>query len=165
MKAIRIAVVTGVLVGVVAATVHAALINANVTGKITSLNGSEVVTTKNFSSKDVISLVTTSKTAKLVIDDNTGALEVVDKCGTLLSNVTTQVGTVVTVGPDANSNKVEAVLLSFFGTSTTNGEAVVTISDKTTFKASETFSIAVGGKILTGKITTSSAFKPSPSCL
>src|SRR5229473_2484126 len=120
MKAARIAIVTGVLVAVVAATVHAALINANVTGKFTALNGSDVVTTKSFSSKDLISLVTTSKTAKLVIDDTTGALEVVDKCGGLISNITTQVGTILDLGPDASSNEVTAVLLSFGGTGNTN---------------------------------------------
>jgi hypothetical protein len=160
MKAMRIAVVTGVLVGLVAATVQAGLFNAHVTGTITHLK-SGLVTSKSFSISDVGS---TNKTDKLVIDSSTGALSVVDKCGNLVTNLVTIIGVDATIGPDANSNKVEAVLLSFAGTGATNGTAVVTISDKTTFKASETFEIAVGGVIVQGKVTTSSAFKPASTC-
>ena|ERR1035437_1140064 len=163
MKVMRIAVVAGVLVGLVAATVQAGLFNANITGKQTKLT-SGVVTTKSFSSKDVISGVTTSKTAKLVVDSTTGALEAVDKCGNLITNIVTIIGTSLTVGPDAKSNEVDAVLLSFGGTGATNGTAVVTTSDDKTFKATETFTIAVNGAIIAGKFTTSSAFKKDKSC-
>jgi hypothetical protein len=163
MKAIRIAVVAGVLVGLVAATVHGGLISAHISGKRTELK-SGVVTTKTFSDKDLISLVTTSKTAKLVIDDSDGDFDVVDKCGNLISNVTTQVGVILDLGPDANSNEVEAVVLSFQGTGDTNGTAVVTISTSHKFKATSNFQLVIGGDIFTGKITTSSAFKAPSSC-
>jgi hypothetical protein len=158
MKAMRIAVVTSVLVGLVAATVHAGLFNAHVTGTVTSLKAG-VVTSKSFSISDVGS---TNKTDKLVLDSSTGALEVVDKSGTLVTNIVTIVGVDQTIGPDSKSNKVEAVLLSFAGSGATNGAAVVSISNGKTFKASETFEIAVGSVIVQGKVTTSSAFKPAP---
>src|ERR1039458_758854 len=85
MKAMRIAVVAVVLVGLVAATVKAGSFNASVTGKLTTLK-SGVVTTKSFSSKDLIAVATTNKTAKLVVDSSTGALQIVDGCGNLITN-------------------------------------------------------------------------------
>ena len=163
MKAIRTAVIVGVLVGLAAATVQAGLFGANITGKSTALRGG-VVNSKSFSSKDLVGVVTTNKTAKLVVDSATGALQVVDKCGTVITNIVTIVGTDVTVGPDASSNQVSTVLLSFGGTGATNGAAVVAISNGKTFKATETFQIAISGVILAGKITTSSAFKADKSC-
>ena len=168
MKAMRIAVVAGVLVGVVGATVHAGLFSANVTGKQTRLdNTTELVTSKSFSSKTIISGATDSTTAKLVLDSDTGAVEVVDECGNLIATVLTEVGIGTTVGPDANSNSVSLVLVSLNGTGDTNGTAIVTISDKTTFKESVVFQISDNsgsGKVTTGKITTSSAFKPASTC-
>ena len=160
MKAMRIAVVTGVLVGLVAATVQAGLFNAHVTGTVTHLKNG-LVTSKSFSISDVGS---TNKTDKLVLDSSTGALEVVDKCGNLVTNIVTIIAVDSTIGPDANSNKVEAVLLSFAGTGATNGAAVVSISNGKTFKATETFELAVGTVIVQGKVTTSSAFKAASTC-
>jgi hypothetical protein len=163
MKAMRIAVVAVVLVGLVAATVKAGSFNASVTGKLTTLK-SGVVTTKSFSSKDLIAVATTNKTAKLVVDSSTGALQIVDGCGNLITNIVTVLGADLTIGPDASSNQVQAVLLSFAGTGATNGAGVVSISNGKTFKASETFQIAVSGVILQGKVTTSSAFKAAHGC-
>lgn len=160
MKVMRIAVVTGVLVGLVAATVQAGLFNAHVTGTVTrEQNG--VIASKSFSIADVGS---TNKTDKLVIDSSTGALEVVDQCGNLVTNIVTIVGIDANIGPDTKSNQVEAVLLSFTGTGATNGAAIVSISNGKTFKASETFELAVGSVIVQGKVTTSSAFKPASTC-
>ncbi len=164
MKAMRIAVVASVLAGLVAATVHAGMFNANITGSQTKLvNG--LVTTKSFSSKDIISGVTTDKTAKLVIDSTTDTLEVVDKCGNVIGTALTEIGTTTIVGPDANSNSVALVLVSLQGNGDTNGTAVVTISDKTTFKKTSVFQLSDNsGHVTIGKITTSSAFKPASTC-
>ncbi len=163
MKAMRIAVVTGVLIGLVAATVQAGLFNANVTGKITGLHNG-VIAMESFSSRNLLAASTTNKTAKLVVDSSSGALQVVDGCGNIITNILTNVGTSLTIGPDSKSNEVDAVLVSFGGTGATNGSAVVAISDGKTFKASETFQFELDGDIFTGKITTSSAFKPASSC-
>jgi hypothetical protein len=160
MKVMRIAVVAGVLVGLAAATVQAGLFNARVTGTLTR-EKSGVITSKSFSIADVGS---TNKTDKLVIDSSTGALSVVDKCGNLVTNIVTVIGVDLTIGPDAKSNQVEAVLLSFAGSGATNGTAIVTISNGKTFKATETFELAVGSVIVQGKVTTSSAFKPASTC-
>ena len=164
MKVMRIAVVTGVLVGLVAATVHAGLFNANITGKSTSLK-SGVITSKSFSSRDLVGVAAgTNKTAKLVVDSTSGALQVVDGCGNLITNIVTLVGVDLSIAPDTKSNEVNAVLLSFGGTGATNGAGIVFISNGKTFKATETFELAVSGAIIQGKITTSSAFKPAKTC-
>ena len=160
----RIAVVTGVLVGLAAATVHAGLFNANITGTATALKAG-VVTSKSFSSKDIVGPVAgTNKLAKLVLDSTSGAVSVVDKCGNVITNILTIVGTDVTIGPDSKSNQVETVLLSFTGTGATNGAGVLATSNGKTFKATETFEIGFSGAIIQGKITTSSAFKADKSC-
>jgi hypothetical protein len=163
MKAMRIAVVAGVLVGLVAATVQAGLFNANVTGKITGLR-SGVIATASFSSRNLLAASTTNRTSKLVVDSSSGALQVVDGCGNVITNILTIVGTSLTIGPDSKSNEVDAVLVSFGGTGATNGSAVVTTSNGRTFKASETFQFELDGDIFAGKITTSSAFKPAHGC-
>jgi len=161
MKAARIAVTAGVLVGLVAVTVHAGLLQAHITGTVTQ-EKSGVITSKSFSISDVGS---TNKTDKLVFDSTTHALEVVDKCGNLITNIVTIAGSPdLTIGPDTKSNEVEAVVLSFAGTGATNGAAVLAISNGKTFKATENFEIAVGNVIVQGKVTTSSAFKPGPGC-
>jgi hypothetical protein len=162
MKVMRIAVVAGVLVGLVAATVQAGLFNAHVTGTVTSLK-SGVVSFKSFSITDVPGSGT-NKTNKLVFDSTTHALEVVDKCGNLVTNIVAVLSIDQTIGPDSKSNEVQAVLLSFQGTGATNGAAVLAISNGKTFKATENFEIAVGSVIVQGKVTTSSAFKPASTC-
>jgi len=162
MKAMRIAVVTGVLVGLVAATVNAGLFNAHVTGTVTAEH-SGVITSKSFSISDVPGSGT-NKTDKFVLDSSTGALEIVDKCGNLVTTVVTILSTDLTIGPDTKSNEVQAVLLSFQGTGATNGAAVIAISNGKTFKATENFEIAVGSVIVQGKVTTSSAFKAASTC-
>jgi len=163
MKVTRIAVVSAVVIGLAAATVHAGMFNANITGKVTA-ETSGVIASKSFSSKNLISGVTTSKTAKLVVESTTGALDVVDQCGNLITNILTIVGTDATVGPDSKSNEVDAVELSFAGSGATNGTGIVAISNGTNFKATENFQIAIDGAILVGKVTTSSAFKPAHTC-
>ena len=163
MKAMRIAVVAGVLVGLVAATVHAGLFNASITGKSTAVRAG-VVNTKSFSSKVLVSAATTNKTAKLVFDSASGAVDIVDGCGNLITNIITVVGTTLTVGPDASSNEVDVVLLSFLGSGATNGNAIVATSNGRTFKATEDFQIEFSGVIIAGKVTTSSAFKPAKNC-
>jgi hypothetical protein len=163
MKVLRIAVVTGALVGLVAATVHAGLFNANITGKVTG-EASGVIVTRSFSSKNILAAATTNKTAKLVVDSASGAVEVVDGCGNLITNIVTIVGTSLTIGPDTKSNEVDIVSLSFGGTGGTNGAGVVTSSNGKTFKETETFQLEVAGDLFVGKITTSSAFKPAASC-
>jgi hypothetical protein len=160
MKAIRIAVVGGILVGLVAATVNAALLNAHITGTLTH-EQSGVIISKSFAISDVGS---TNKTDKLVFDTTTGALDVVDKCGNLVTNIVTIVGVDSTIGPDTKSNEVEAVLLSFTGTGATNGAGVIATSNGKTFKAAENFEIAVGSVIVQGKVTTSSVFTPAHGC-
>ncbi|HXI83707.1 MAG TPA: hypothetical protein VNL17_06415 [Verrucomicrobiae bacterium] len=160
MKAMRIAVVGSVLIGLVAVTVHAGLFDANISGKATE-EPNTVIVSASFSSKQILG---TNKTEKLVLDSETGALEVVDQCGGFITNIVTIVGNPVSIGPDSNSNAVNFVLLSFGGSGDTNGAGVVTISNGKTFKATESFQIAIDGAIFVGKVTTSSAFKPASTC-
>ena len=161
MKVMRIAVVAGALVGLVAATVHAGLFNASISGKQTKLDQTtQLVTSKSFSSKTILG---TNKTEKLVLDSSTGALNLVDECGNFITNIVTVISATVTVA-DANSNEVDFVLLSLNGTGDTNGTAVVTISNGKTFKAIENFQVTDNQSITVGKITTSSVFKPASTC-